>query len=137
VLTLTGTDLDLSMTDVYAQLLYMIRADVEHITVTNFTLQAELFTTSTDQVHWQLGGKTWFHLDNLNITMKQKRWNDMLTKYHAPMMNGINYFISYWVPRWINTKIAHLNTKLASGNPTYTKILGKNMPLNTTMTKYP
>jgi hypothetical protein len=71
--------------------------------------------------------------------MKQHRWNDMLTKWHTPMMNGINYFISYWVPRWINTKMEHFNVKLGNEGPMtfMSKILGKNKPINMTMTKYP
>lgn len=139
VLTLAGIDLDLTMQDASAQLLHVVKADIESVVVTNFTLQVELFTTTTDQVHWALGGKSWFHLDNLNITMKQHRWNDMLATIHTPMMNGINYFISYWVPRWIGTKIKHFNAKVASEGPMtfMSKILGKNKPLNTTMTKYP
>ena len=38
VLTLAGLDLDLTMIDASAQLLYMVKADVEAIKVTNFTL---------------------------------------------------------------------------------------------------
>ena len=55
------------------------------------------------------------------------------------MMNGINYFISYWVPRWINTKMEHFNVKLGNEGPMtfMSKILGKNKPINMTMTKYP
>lgn len=139
VLTLAGIDLDLTMQDASAQLLHVVKADIESVVATNFTLQVELFTTTTDQVHWALGGHSWFHLDNLNITMKQHRWNDMLATMHTPMMNGINYFISYWVPRWISTKVKHFNAKVANEGPMtfMSKILGKNKPLNTTMTKYP
>ena len=71
--------------------------------------------------------------------MKQHRWNDMLTKWHTPMMNGINYFISYWSPSWINTKMEHFNVKLGNEDPVtfISNILCKNKPINMTMTKYP
>ena len=63
----------------------------------------------------------------------------MLTSMHTQMMNGINYFISYWVPRWISTKIEHFNSKVANEGPMtfMSKILEKNKPINMTMTPNP
>jgi len=44
--------------------------DVTHISVKNFTIYAEAFTTTTDGVHWQIGGMTNFHVDDVYITFK-------------------------------------------------------------------
>jgi len=46
--------------------------------------------------------------------MKQAYMNTMLTKMHTPMMSGLNYFISYWVPRFISTKVKAFNELVAN-----------------------
>jgi hypothetical protein len=69
VFTFSGLSMEVDLIDVGLRIL-LAHLDVTHISVKNFTIYAEAFTTTTDGVHWQIGGMTNFHVDDVYITFK-------------------------------------------------------------------
>jgi len=47
----------------------LIPASIDAFTIKNLTVNIELYTTSTDQVHFEIGGSSFFEIEDFSLTM--------------------------------------------------------------------
>ena len=118
--------------------LWVISAALEHFKVDNITMQLELSTTSTDDVHWQLHEVTRLSIQDLNLTMSNEFWQVLVDKNMVLIKMGIYKGLQTLIKK-IDAAADAFNAKLASEKPwTYWDApFVQNLLLNTTMTKAP
>lgn len=136
LLELGGIDVDVSF-DGSVKAVGFIKGNIQRIVVTNCTLVVELNSTTTDEVHWDLGLVSSVHIDDLQITMKQWVWQKLINAAHSTIVSTVNKALAF-VPKFLDKKVAELNAKVAtqSVDTWITHLVGQNLPLNVTMTKF-
>ena len=72
-LRISGIDLDASLIG-KATALKLIPASIDAFSITNLTIVLQFNTTSNDGVHFNVGGMSYFHVDNFSLTMGQRIW---------------------------------------------------------------
>lgn len=137
-LTINGIDIDATMVG-KATAVGFIPASIEAFTITNLTLVLEVSTSSDDEVHYKVGGNSYFHIDDFSLTMGQWVWQKLVNLNHALLLSLANTFLQHGVPAMIGMKVSHFNNLVANEGPMtfMTNILSDKLPLNITATKYP
>jgi len=130
---------DISM-DVDGELdaLYFIPMKASHVNVTNATIDFVLETTSDDKVHWALAENTTLTIGKVDIDMHNKVLNE-LVKLSSGIINKIIKDSLPKVSAAVDAEVTKINAMLANEGPYDfdVPVLGKNYPLNLTMTSAP
>lgn len=62
-------------------------------------------TTSEDEVHFKVGGSSYFHIDDFSLTMGQKVWQTLVNLNHGLLLGLINGFLKTGLPNKIHGKV--------------------------------
>jgi len=102
-------------------------------------MKLEISTESEDLVHYKVVETSYFHIDDFELTMGEKIWQDLVDEGHKLLLFTFNTVIDKFLPHWFQKKLAHYNEKIETEGPMtfVSKIFGKDLLFNMTMTKYP
>ena len=116
-----------------------ITGSIDAFTIQNLTLVLEIFTTSTDQVHYKIGGTSYAHIDDFTLKMGQWVWQQLVNVNHKLLLLMANSFLGVGAPVIVGKQIQKFNKLVANETPMtfMTEILGQKIPLNVTSTMYP
>ena len=96
-----------------------------------------MYTESTDEVTYKIGGMSYFHVDDFSLTMGQWVWQKLINLNHGLLLSLFNQGLSKLVPHFLHGKVDAFNYKVANNDNFMLGLLGEKFPLNITATKYP
>lgn len=135
--TVGGVNIDATV-DGHVTCLWLIPVDITAFKLTNVTMQLQIATTTSDKVHFEVVGASFFSVGDLNLTMSSSIWQKLVDAGHWAIMKAVNVACSM-LSDAVDAKVVLYNEKIRNEGPTtfVTTLLGVAMPLNLTMTRYP
>lgn len=108
-LSIKGINIDASLVG-KAYALKMIPASIDAFTVTNLTLVLQLYTdSSNDEVHYKVGGMSYFHVDDFSVKMGQWIWQKLVNLNHGMLLSLLNTGLGHILPAYLHGKVDAFN----------------------------
>jgi hypothetical protein len=83
---------------------WLLPCQLNALKITNLTMIIDVNTTSEDQVHYQIGGGSYFNIGDFDVTMEQWAWQILIDSNKAMILDMTNKFLNKALPMFLSYK---------------------------------